>query len=100
MTLWKADRNPDKYPAAWHSLLKAPPSRFMLGMGADKKELEILQRKFSAFKATLRSHPAHPTAVEAAKRTTRTELESVGELHALWVQTRWSAALLSEFRID
>ena len=92
MTLWKANRNPDKYPAAWHSALRAQPGLFMLGMSWDVKELELLQRKFNAFKATLRTHGPHPTAQALAKRKCRMTIEVTeggNGLYCLWLKTRW-----------
>lgn len=95
MTTWNPNRDPNKYPAAWHSVLQGPPGRRLLVMTTDTSELRRTQNKFNAFKASLRNHPLHQTAQALAKRRVRLTVETLGAEHSLWAVTSWSDNLVS-----
>lgn len=91
MSTWNPNRNPDKYLAAWHELLRRPPGRYALARAADAQEARKLQNRFNSFKASLRNHPLHPTAQELSRRTARVTVEALEYGgHCLWLETRWA----------
>lgn len=94
MSAWNPNRNPDKYLASWHKLLRRPPGRYALARAEDAKEARKLQNRFNAFKASLRNHPLHPTAQELSRRSARVTVEDLTATElggfCLWVETRWA----------
>lgn len=94
MPTWKPGRNPDKYPATWHDILRDKPGQRLLALVASKEEVRRTANKFNAFKASLREHPLHETARALNARHVRLSVEPAGKEFAVWVKTRWAAEIL------
>lgn len=77
MPLWKPSKDPNTYPAHWHTVLRALPGRYYLGAWPVVDALRE-QRRFGAFTACLRAHPEHPTAKSLAARLVRVVTDARG----------------------
>ena len=96
MAIWNPRRNPNKFPAVWHSALMAPPGEHLLaivGIG-DDIEVKRLRYRFAAFKASLRAHPSSETAKRLALLSTVIKTESSATQTSVWLETKWSIAVL------
>lgn len=94
MPTWKPGRNPDKYPATWHDILRDKPGQRLLALVASKEEVRRTANKFNAFKASLREHPLHETTKALNARHVRLSVEPAGKEFAVWVKTRWATEIL------
>lgn len=94
MPIWNVNRNPDKYPAVWHSIVQSSPGKRLLDIVETPEEVLRLKNKFNAFKACLRNHPLHPTTAALAKRTLRLSVETLEGKHSVWVTINWSGDIV------
>lgn len=96
MPQWNPSRNPDNYPATWHSIIKQPPGKHLFLAVKSPVAFRKLTKKFSAFRACLRAHPAHPTAQALVARAFRLEADhkSSGEV-IVYAIIHWADELIN-----
>ena len=94
MPTWKPGRDPNKYPATWHAIIKDKPGQRLLALVTTKEEVRRTANKFNAFKASLREHPLHETTRALNARHVRLSVEPAGKEFAVWVKTRWAQEVL------
>lgn len=94
MPKWNPKRNPDKYPGAWHEIVRAAPGRYLVLNAADEKEAKDFMYKFNAFKACLRTHSLHQTAFALKEKQIRLEVEREKEMVFVWANVSRKGKLL------
>lgn len=96
MPTWNPLRSPDEFPMVWHSALLAPPGRHNLGVVRTYSDISRMRYRFSAFKASLREHPGHPTAKGLARLETRIFSEPYGDRFMVKVETKWAKSFMTK----
>ena len=94
MPTWNPNRNPDKFPARWHAVLRESPGLYLVEMSDDPAHIKRCAFKFNLLKACLRKHPLHKTTEAMSKREYRLSKETYGEMHSLWVTVTWAEEFL------
>lgn len=90
MSTWNPAKNPDRFLAFWHELVKAAPGRHLLAFAGSVKEANAIRNKFGAFKACLKAHPLHASTKELRKKRFRAEIVLADDGAYVYVRSEYA----------